>query len=606
MASIQTMESIMSWYFQSWHHPSTFIYLEMQQVEDPTRLKQAVQSIAEAYQPDYVKEEQREYGIQSLFDIHLHSDLISEWEVNSDRAYLRIYMLSGLFILLIACVNFINIAAAHSAGRAQEVGLRKVFGSRRQQIVNQFLTESFLFFFLSFLLAILLADGILSFVVSPITGKEIIIWELADFRMVLMALLFILIIAMLAGMYPSLVLSYMRPAKVLRGRFETSSSSWLRKLLVGFQFLISCLLISITIIVNRQVNFTRDSDPGFDREHLMSIHLSDRYAKKNYEVLKEALLSEPEIQSVALSSTLPGRGNFHGFELSTPEAPSNPEKTLQTLGADENFIRTFGLQLVDGRDFSPERLTDLEAGFILNESAALRFGWDEPVGKELELTYYTEETVVRRGHVIGLVEDFHFESLHNHIAPLVMYVNKHPYYSEYLTVKFKPGLISNVLATIKPVWKDFHPEKPLEYVFLDEDIDHLYTTEIRISGIFRFLTVISILISCLGLFGLSTYNSERKTKEAGIRKVWGASMMQVFSLQLRESLYLVLGANIFTWPFAIWWAFNWLSSFAYHIEIKVQYFAFSLLIAVVLVLLTILYHSLRIARMNPVDTIRYE
>lgn len=603
MASFSSLDQFMPWY-NNWHHPAMYLYLEMQHPVDPRELSEQVQRIARDHQPAYVREENRTYNAQALTDIHLHSHLENEWEANAHYDYLKIYVVCGLFILAIACVNFMNIATARASMRAKEVGMRKVLGGRRGQLVFQFFGEATVYCVLAFVLALGVAQLFFVYFLNGLIGKSLTVVTLFTWQNALLASLFLTIVILISGAYPALFLSGFRPAAALKGKLTSHGSAGLRRTLVVAQFVISSLLISATLIITRQVNFMKETALGFDKEHVITIRLSDRFAQQNYSTLKEALLSESTVKGAALSSTIPGREDFHGFDIK-PEG-EDAQVSMKTLGVDEDFLSTFNLELIDGRDFSKEVPTDQREAFIMNEAAAKRMGWNTPVGKSMDLTVYINKADVRPGKVIGLVRDFHFESLHRKVEPLLLYINKHPYYSDYLSVKFSSGDVASSVALLRKHWKAFNPEKPIDIRFLDDELEQLYAAETRIGSIFKVLAGMSILISCLGLFGLSAFMAEKRTKEVGIRKVMGASLTDIVRLQARGFILLVLIANALVLPLCWWGAQQWLSGFAYHTAVSPLTFVITLLVTVTLILLTTLYHSIRMAKANPVTAIRQD
>jgi putative ABC transport system permease protein len=300
---------------------------------------------------------------------------------------------------------------------------------------------------------------------------------------------------------------------------------------------------------------------------------------------------------------LPGAADFHGLNV-IPEGQS--EITLKSLGVDEDYIPTYGLELIEGRNFSHGNRADQRGAVILNEEAARRLGWDEPVGKKLEFTVYIDGADKREGQVIGVVKNFHFQSLHEKIEPLVLYINKHPYYADYMTVKFQNGSIAQSVKSLNDAWISFNPDKPLEYIFLDQHLEKLYTSEKRISTIFNVLSYISVFISCLGLFSLSAFMAEQRTREVGIRKVLGASFPQIVMLQFKEFLPLIIAANIIAWPIVWWMARDWLNNFAYHVQLSPFLFLAVLAGSVMVVCLTLTYFSVSAATRNPVSALKHE
>lgn len=605
IASFSSLEQFMPWY-DNWHHPGVYLYMETMTPSDPLDLQVSVQTVAARFQPEYVLSEKRSYTVQPLTDIHLHSHLEYEWEPNSNYVYIRIYVLTGIFLLVVACINFMNMSTAKSVRRAREVGLRKVLGGRKGQLIGQFLSESFLYCAISFIAGLIIAELSLRFVLNDIVGKALSLSHLADFGTVVTGAAFLVVLSLVAGFYPAFYLSAFNPAHTLKGKLSRDRSAMLRKGLVAFQFIISSFLITGTYVVMRQVDFMVNKDPGFEESHMVVLRLSGRDAQTNYTALKNELLRESVVSHVALSSTIPGDGNFYGVDALAEGIDRQIPVSIKSLGVDEDFVPAYGLELVGGRNFSKAIPTDQTDAFIVNEAAVKKFGWTDGVGKEFEMTVYIDGAVLRKGKVIGVVKDFHFQSLHNNIEPLVLYINKHPYYADHLSVAFNAGTPSASVALLKKAWASFNPDTPLDFLFLDSSLNDLYTTEIRISKIFNILAILSIIISCLGLFGLSAFMAERKAKEVGIRKVFGATVMHIANLQNREFVPLIVGANVVVWPVAYLWADSWLRGFAYRIELTPVIFVVILLASVAAVVTTLSYFSFRMATKDPVQTLRYE
>jgi len=601
VASFSSLPQFMPWY-DSWYHPPMYVYMETGQPIDPVFISETLNETIRNHQPVHVREEKREYTIQPVTSIRLHSHLDNEWKPNSREEFLGIFGLTGLLILVIASINFMNMATARSTIRAQEVSIRKVFGSKRGQLIWQFLFESLLYCLVAFALALVMAEAFLEYGFIHILGNPLSFIRIATLQTWLVATAFVLVLAVVSGFYPAFYLSGFNPIRVMKG-IRRHSSLGIRKSLVTFQFVISCFLIAITVIISIQVKFLSESDLGFDRDHMIAIRLSDRNAQRNFETLKSTLLGSSDVQAVALSSTLPGSEDFQGVSF-IPEGQS--EITLKSLGVDEDYISTYKLELVDGRNFSRANQADQLGSVILNEEAVRRLGWNAPIGKKLTYSIYFDGAQQRQGQVIGVVKNFHFQSLHKKIEPLVLYINKHPYYSDYLTVKFQGNSVSESIEWLNKAWDTFNPDKPLEYTFLDQHIERLYTSEKRISTIFNILSYVSVFISCLGLLSLSAFMAEQRTREVGIRKVLGASFVEIVLLQFTEFLPLIVLANIIALP-AIWLIANdWLNNFAYHIEPGPLLFLAVLLGSVLLVCLTLTYFSVTAASKNPVISLKHE
>jgi len=376
--------------------------------------------------------------------------------------------------------------------------------------------------------------------------------------------------------------------------------------MVTFQFFISCLLIIGTLIVLQQINFLRNEKLGFDKEQIVAVGLVDRQDQNNYLTLKDALETESSIVNVAASSTLPGRDGFYSFPIIIEDSDDD-ELTIKTLGIDEDYVNTYNLEIVAGRDFSKDITSDLDQAFILNEAAVAKFGWNEALEKDFTLTVHTSKGQEKRvGKVIGVVKDFHYQSLYNLIDPLVIYVNTGPFYTNFLNVKFAPGNWEEAIALLSAKWKDFSPNKPLEYYFLDEELTKFYDSEVKIGRIFTVFAGLSIIISCLGLLGLSAFSAQQRVKEIGIRKVLGANITSILLLLFREYIILIVVANLIAWPLAWYLSIEWLSTFPYRTGLTISVFLFTLFGALIIALLTVSFQSMKAAVANPVKSLQDE
>jgi putative ABC transport system permease protein len=606
MASFSSMDDFMPWY-NNWHFPAIYLYIETEKNADFREMEEVLASVAKENQPQYVLDESRKYHIQPLEDIHLYSQLDYEWEANGSPVYLQIFLITGLFILIVACVNFTNLSIARSVRRITEVGIRKVMGGSKKQLIVQFLSEALIYCLLAFVTAIALAEVSLNLILGQILGKNLSLLELMSPGLLISGFLLVIMVCLFSGLYPAFYLSGFLPINALKGNIgSVGSSAYLRKGLVTFQFFVSCFLITATLVVLGQVDYMKNKDLGFSKDFVVSLRLSDRESQEDFQTLKDALLSESIVKNVSLNSNLPGTG-FVGMDYLAEGRDDNSNISIKSWGGDEDLPNTYGLKFKYGRTFSDRIPTDQNKALILNESACERLGWKEDaVGKELQMTLYTDGREVRVGEVIGVVEDFHFESLHSEIEPLIIYINKHPYYSDYLSVKFSSKDLVDAVSLLNEHWNTRYPDKPIELKFLDSEIESLYASEIKISKIFNLLTTLSIIISVIGLFGLSAFVAEKRTKEVGIRKVLGAGIKDIILLQVKEFILLVLIANVLVWPLIWWWGSDWLKDFAYHMDLNPMIFGVTLFSSLFIVVATLAYHAIRSTRTNPVEALRDE
>lgn len=540
------------------------------------------------------------YFIQPLTDIHLHSDLDYEIEPNGNIAYVYALVAIAVLILLIACINFMNLATARSAGRAREVGIRKSLGSERGQLIRQFLFEAICMSTLALVLALALVQFVLP-LFNHLADTSLNNAFLSEPFLLIVLLVLALIVGVLAGSYPAFFLSSFRPAQVLKGKVQQGASgTLLRNGLVVFQFAISIALMVCTGVVFNQIRYVQDKNLGFDEERVVVLERAGVLGEQN-DAFRQQLLLLPAVEQVSFAAHLPGRlvgdNAYHREGASTEELES-----LRAMFADHDFVETLGMRLVAGRSFSRDRAAD-SAAVILNQAAVQRLGWTEdPVGKVItqpaltgeEPDYYT---------VIGVVENFHFESLHEQIDPVIIHLSD---FIRYATVRIAPGDLPNTLASIEQTWNAFIPEAPFEYAFLDQDFDAMYAADRQTGRLFTAFALLAIFIACLGLFGLASYLIQQRTKEVGVRKVLGATVPGIVGLLSKDFARLVLVANLIAWPMAYFAMRAWLANFAYHVEMGVGLFVLAAGMALAIALLTVSYQSIRAATADPVKSLRYE
>ena len=550
-----------------------------------------------------------EYTLMPLTDIHLHSDLTAELGVNSDITYVYLFGAIALFILSIACINFMNLSTARSSNRAKEVGVRKVMGSLRSHLVGQFLAESIILSMFSFLLALALAWLALP-AFNELSNKEL---ALPFSRGLFWGGLAVgaLIVGVLAGLYPSFFLSAFRPVNVLKGNVSLGMKSGLiRSSLVVFQFSISIFLIIGTIAVNRQLGFIQDRKIGFNKDQVIVIN--DAYGLEDQiQSFKDEVLKDSRILSGTISGFLPVSGTNRNDNTHWPEGvqPSDENMVaLQCWRVDYDYIKTLGMKIKTGRDFSKEFPSDSGA-VILNEAAQKLFGFTEdPIGKKISTFNGDASGGIDREHpksfpVVGIVEDFNFESLKQNIAPLAFFLDKS---TGLVSFRFQAKDAQEVISTIEKSWKALAPGMPFSYSFLDDDFGRMYSAEQRLGKIFIVFAALAIVIACLGLFALTAFTAEQRTKEIGIRKVLGASVSSIVVLLSKEFGKLILIAFIIATPFAWYGITWWLKSYTYKAEIGAMVYILAGVFAFVIAWLTMGYQSIRAANSDPVKSLRSE
>jgi putative ABC transport system permease protein len=507
--------------------------------------------------------------------------------------YVYIFSLIALFILVIACINFMNLATARSTKRAREVGLRKVVGARRIQIIRQFLGESIVLTVCALGFSLLFVEILLP-LFNTLSGKNLSLDIFGNITISISLLGIALFTGFLSGCYPALFLSSFLPGKVLKSTYRSrGSSSVLRKILVVFQFSLSIFLIITTAVIYSQLQYIQSKDLGFKKENLIYASINERI-RDNFDAIKNEILHNPHILNMTRTFQLPSYNRYSApveWEGKTPD--QNIAFNISLV--DPDYLDTLNLELVQGRNFSEEFSTDT-SNYMLNEEAVKQMGLESPIGKWLEFG--------EKGEIIGVVKNYHYMPFTYEIQPLILYYN--PSYYRYTMLRISGNDIPQTLGFLENIWSKFAPEFPFEYHFLDEDYEQIYRTEQRLGVLFRYFSFLAIFISCLGLFGLASFMAEQRTKEIGIRKVLGATVSSVTLLLSREYTKWVLLANIIAWPVAYLAMRKWLQGFAYRVDMSVLTFILAGLLTLFIALLTVSYQAIKTAVANPVETLRYE
>ncbi|HEY9002589.1 MAG TPA: ABC transporter permease [Mucilaginibacter sp.] len=545
--------------------------------------------------------------LQPLKDVHLYSANIGSRFINhGDIKYIYIFSAIALFIMALACVNFMNLATAQSAKRAREVGIRKVLGSERKQLITQFLAEAFLYTLLSAIIAVGIVACCLS-AFNNLANKSLDLATLLNLSTMAGLLVLIIFTSVLAGSYPAFFLTSFNPVTVLKGSSNAKNSLGgfiTRNVLVVFQFTVSTVLIICTIIVYKQLLFNQSMDLGFNKENVIVITDADRLGKSE-ESFRQELLKLPQVASVTITTGLPAQQNFF-TDSYVPEGNSNSADKhvdLTSFIVDESFVPTLKMNMLSGRNFS-KNFTD-SASVILNEAAAKEMGWTDPIGKFMKYPGGNDT----RFKVIGVVKNFNTESLHNAISPFALFYTTSKTYNigvSNIAVRIMPGDYSKAIAGIQNKWKEFMPDNPFEYTFLDAQYDSLYKTDQTIGKVFSVFTFLSLAVACLGLLGLAMYTAERRTKEIGVRKVLGASVENLVAMLSKDFLKLVIIAAMIAFPIA-WYAMKqWLQDFAYPTTMNWWIFGLAAGITLIIALATVSFQSVKAALMNPVKSLRSE
>ncbi len=541
--------------------------------------------------------------LTKLKDIHLRSRARDNVSPSGNTTYLYILASIALFTLLIACINFMNLATARSARRASEVGVRKVLGAQKQSLVLQFLGESLLMAICACVLAFVMAMLALPLFIR-LSGIELVLsWATHGY---IFAGFFALSVmaGLLAGIYPALYLSAFQPIKVLKGRIQNSLAAVsFRKCLVVFQFVISVVLIIASVVINNQMRYMRTKDLGFVKDQQILLPLRSEMAKSLYKPLKTQLNAIPGIRSVGASFYYPGIINPSDMVLYKEGTSMDQSKRVVMNYVDEDFLRTLGVKPLAGRLFSPEFPADTANRMVINEQAAKELGFSNPSEATHQQLFIDWRGETIRFEVVGVVKDFHFEDLHAEIKPYGFQMLGDNSYN-YLVAHAAGGNLQDVLNGIESAWKKLNPAEPFEYNFLDESFQANYAADERLSQMVYYFTIIAIFISCMGLFGLATFSAEQRTREIGIRKVLGASVSGIVSLLSKDFLRLVLIAVLIGSPLAAWVMHQWLRDFAYRTHISWTVFLITALIAMLIALLTISVQAIKAAVANPVKSLR--
>jgi len=584
---------------EDWTSNNCYTYILLQKNCSHKKLSERIAGVIQKHSPTSIET----LYLQPLNQIHLYA-----LEGGGLITYIYIFSAMAFFILLIACINFMNLSTAQSAKRFKEVGIKKVMGSSRVQLIKQFLSESILSSFVAFALAVVLVEILLP-VITSMLGIQLKMHYSGDLFLSLIGIA--LITGIVSGSYPAFFLSSFNPVNVLKGHLllipfnqwgakkdsgGIPRSSTFRRILVVTQFSLSIIFIVCAMIVYSQLNFIKKRDLGFNKEQIVHLRMREEF-KQKYEAIKNELLSNSNILSVTATDRTPVMWSNSTDDVNWEGKRADEKIGMGVRMVDYDYIKTFQMKMAQGRFFSKEFPTDASEGFIVNEAAVKAMGMKSPIGKRFSVWD-------RHGNIIGVIKDFHTESLHNEIGPFVLLIR--PDWYGRISIRFKSDNVSSALGFLENTIKEFVPDYPFEYQFLDEEINNLYKTETLTGKIIIYITLLAIFISCLGLFGLASFTAEHRTKEIGIRKVLGATTSNIVALLSKEFTKWVVIASIIAWPIAYFVMNTWLQNFAYRTSIGWWTFILSGVLALVIALVTVSYQSIRAALANPVDSLRYE
>ncbi|MBC8042124.1 MAG: ABC transporter permease [Rhizobacter sp.] len=606
LASFESLRLIMadrnleSWY---WNPAWTYLSLTDDAPETKVATERAMAAMVQKYFPAEIKSGTT-LALQPVTDIHLHSRLDYELAPNSDASTITIFSAIAGFILLIACINFMNLATARSAGRAREVGVRKAMGAERKQLIAQFLGETFFLCLIAAVLAAGLCELLLP-VFNAFAGKDLSLSVAATPELLLLFTGILAAVALLAGIYPALFLSGFEPVKVLKGKFSASPASALfRKALVVFQFALSILLIIGTLMAFRQLQFLRQTKLGFETSQVIIVPIAQSAltGMSGYANFKSRLLQNPSVQSITAMEDILGKSHNTGGYAPVGKTE---ELLLARLWVQQDFATTFRMTFLAGRDFSKTFSGDTANGqrpVIINEAMIKYLGWaspEEAIGKQMN----------KNMPVVGVVKDFNQTSLHQPVKPIVLSLadeSRSQFFIKYMAVRVAPAEIQKTLEFIRSEWQQAGLNRAFEYMFLDDTLAKQYRSEDRLSSLAMLFAGLAIFIACLGLFGLAAFTAEQRRKEIGVRKVLGASTGGIVLLLSKEFLWLVAVANVIAWPLAYFAVHKWLESFAYRTEIGLWVFAVAAIIAAGIAFATVGIQAFKAATVNPVRSLRYE
>lgn len=585
--------------FQSWTSNNYATYLLLPRNYPVDRLRTQLPAFLDRHMG---KDSHRhnKLHLQRLTDIHLHSHLDSELEPNSDIVNVYIFSAIAVFVLLIACINFMNLSTARSSVRAKEVGMRKVVGAQRGHLIRQFLSESLLLAFLALALAVTLVKIALP-AFSSFVNRELSLGIVDNWDVWIGLFVIAFFVGISAGSYPAFFLSSFRPALVLKGtQGPLAKGSLFRTTLVVAQFTISTILIISVAVVYKQLQYSRTRQLGFNQEQIVVLPTSNQI-RDQYETIRTRLLANPSIVNVAASRRVPSDRllDSGGARIISGTSSEPINFRIAFVTTSYNFIPTYEMELVAGRNFSKEFSTDKAQAFILNETAVRKIGWtpEEAIDKTFQ---YGQ----RKGKIIGVVKDFHFESLHQEISPIVLYIQQGDY--RHISVRIRPENMPQTMAFLKEQWSEYRPNYPFDYFFIDENFDKLYRSEEKLGQVFGVFALLAIFIACMGLFGLASFTAEKRTKEIGIRKVLGAPVSGIIFLLSKEFIKWVIVSNAIAWPVAYFAMQKWLQNFAYRTNMALWIFAASAALSLAITMLTVSYQSAKAALADPVNSLRYE
>lgn len=584
---------------QGWYWNPCWTYLVLKDNQAAAQLEQRFPDFVQKYLPEFIRDDVY-FKLQALPDIHLTSHLEFEIAPNSSKANIYLFSVVAVFVLIIASINFMNLSTARSVKRAKEVSVRKTFGSYKYQLRLQFLLESVLMSYLAVVLAVVFAYAALYWF-NNLAGKSLVL-DLTDPVLATGLLVAGLTIGILSGVYPAYVLTAFNPVTTLRAKHLTTGGFSLRRILVAMQFTISIVLIICTGVAIDQLNFLQQDDTGFKKDHIIMLPVMRTPMAQHYQSFVDKAMEHSVIESITAVEEVVGAKHqganyqFEGMEVSS---------LFSRLNVRHNFLETFKIPLLAGRDYSRDIPTDDTIALVVNERLIRGFGWtpEEAVGKPYQFGRF-------RGQIIGVAKDFNFSSKHEPITPLVLHLNTNPgafnLFIKYMAVRVAPDRAQDAITVLQTTWNEFLPDRPFEYFFLDNELNNLYRAESNLTKVAGTFSGLALLVACLGLFGLASYNAEQRKKEISIRKVLGSTVSQITWMIFSDYSKLLCVAIVVACPLAYYGLDAWLNTFAYRITITPGIFIIASCITVAIALLTVSFKSVRAANANPVEALKHE
>ena len=582
-----------------WGNSSYFTFLLLNEMESLKEVEEKLNTYAQSDVPDFLRAINFSLYLEPLTDIHLYSEADMGFEKTGDIKYIYAFLAVAIFIIIIACLNYMNLASARSLERSKETGMRKVLGASRGQLLLQYMGESFILTMISLLLAVALVELIKPYFLLLI-AQAIEINILTNWKIWIYLLLAGVIISILVGMYPALILSSFKPTSTLKGKTSgIDKVSNFRKGLVILQFSISTFMIIGTLVVYKQLMFMQNTELGFQKEQVMILTVTNDDLQNKFDAFKSRIINHSSVHEATSASSYPGRLPS-GTVAKTEGMQEGEQTSIWVTRADEGFVKTLGVEIIQGRDLLPEDAKGEDRRILINEAAVNMFGWttEESIGKKVSIDE-------KDGVCVGVMKDFNFTSLRDKIEPLAVYHGNRKYNSFFI-IKMGSGDISNSISFLENEWQAFTTDQPFDYFFLDDDFNRLYRSERKAGQILLIFATLTIIIACLGLFGLSSYMAIQRTKEIGIRKVMGLTTAGVLFLMVKDNLKFIFISFLISIPIGFLIMKNWLQDFAFRINIGVDIPLLSIIIVMIIALITVSFYAIKASLTNPVNSLRYE